>query len=177
MRAFACVTGVVDSGQPEVVDAVAAVYGQSFRRLVGVVALAADSRSDAEECVQEAFVRLLGKWSTVSTYDDPEAWVRHVAFRLLSNRRRNARAALRGLVRHGPPADGRAPDGDRLDVAAALADLPLSQRQVVVLHHLLGYSIVEVSDVLRVPAGTVKSRLARGHAALAPLLTEESRHA
>lgn len=155
----------------------AAVYGRSFCRLVGVVGLAADSPSDAEECVQEAFLRLLGKWSTVSTYEDPEAWVRHVAFRLLSNRRRNARAALRGLVRHGPPADGRAPDGDRLDVAAALADLPLSQRQVVVLHHLLGYSIVEVSDVLRVPAGTVKSRLARGHAALAPLLTEESRHA
>ncbi|WP_432828781.1 RNA polymerase sigma factor [Dactylosporangium sp. CA-092794] len=47
-------------------DAVADLYSASYGRLVGVVALVAESRADAEECVQEAFVRLLGRWDRVS---------------------------------------------------------------------------------------------------------------
>jgi RNA polymerase sigma-70 factor (ECF subfamily) len=40
------------------------------------VGAVAQDRQEAEEAVQDAFVRLIGQWSKVSKYDDPEAWVR-----------------------------------------------------------------------------------------------------
>jgi RNA polymerase sigma-70 factor (ECF subfamily) len=150
------------------------LYADCYSRLVGVVAVAAADRGTAEEVVQEAFLRLLPRWSQISRYDDPEAWVRKVAFRLLSNRRRRAQNKIRALVRTGSPPIGRPPSGDRVDVARALATLPLAQRQVIVLHHLLDLPLDEVATELGVAVGTVKSRLARGRAALEPLLREEA---
>ena len=80
---FAGVCGVSDltAGSAE---AVRDLYQGCYPRLVAVVALAADSRAEAEECVQEAFIRLLREWPTVSQFDNPEAWTRRVALRLLS---------------------------------------------------------------------------------------------
>ena len=162
---------------PDIQRDVRDLYEASYSRLVSVVAVAAGSRGDAEEVVQEAFVRLLRQWTRVSRYDDPEAWVRHVAFRLLSNRRRKARNGVRAVLRLGRAADVGEPSGDRVDVAEAMRALPLPQRQVVVLHHLVGLEVSEVAAALGVPEGTVKSRLSRARAALAMLLTEEQAHA
>jgi len=161
------------AARPDAHDAVRELYAACYGRLVGMVALAAGSRAEAEECVQEAFVRLLGHWSRVSRYDDPEAWLRQVAFRLLANRMRKARNGVRALLRHGPPGGTPQPSADRVDVAQALARLPLGQRQVVVLHYLVGLDVAEVARVLGTASGTVKSRLARAREALAPLLREE----
>jgi RNA polymerase sigma-70 factor, ECF subfamily len=57
-----------------------------------------------------------------------------------------------------------------LDLRDALAALPLGQRQVIVLHHLVGLPVEEVARELRLATGTVKSRLARGRAAMAGTL-------
>jgi RNA polymerase sigma-70 factor, ECF subfamily len=68
---------------------------------------------------------------------------------------------------------GRAADPDAdtaLDVAAALATLPVEQRAALVLVDLQGYGVDEAAAILEVPAGTVKSRCARGRARLVPLL-------
>lgn len=165
-------TGVTTS-----TEGLAELYSASYPRLVGVLALAAGSRPEAEEVVQEAFVRLLKAWPAVSAYDDPEAWVRKVSFRLLSNRLRTARNGIRAVVRLGGPPPAPAPTGDRVDTARALATLPVGQRQVVVLHHLVGLSVDEVAAELGIAGGTVKSRLSRARAALDPLLREEARHA
>lgn len=148
-----------------------ALYAASYARLVGILSLVAASRHEAQDVVQEAFARLLPRWSTVGAYDDPEAWVRKVAFRLLSNRFRAARRLVSGDATDGAGAPG--PDGERLDLVRSLARLPLGQRQVIVLHHLFDLSVAEVAHELGVPAGTVKSRLSRGRAALAPLLRED----
>jgi RNA polymerase sigma-70 factor (ECF subfamily) len=150
-----------------------AFYAGSYARLVSTVALASGSRADAEEVVQEAFLRLLPRWSKVSGYDDPEAWVRTVAFRLLSNRARGARRALAALGRRpaDEPDDGPGPEG--LDLRRALRSLPMPQRQVVVLHYLLDLPVEEIATQLGVPTGTVKSRLSRARTALAPLLAED----
>lgn len=155
-------------------DAVAELYAASFSRLVGVVALAAASRGEAEECVQEAFVRLLRDWPKVSRYDDPEAWVRLVAFRMLSNRKRKTRNGIRALLRIGSAESVAGPSVDRVGVQTALASLPVGQRQVVALHYLLDMDLEEIGRVLDVPSGTVKSRLSRARTALAPLLSEEN---
>ncbi|MFG2043983.1 RNA polymerase sigma factor [Dactylosporangium sp. NPDC048998] len=157
-------------------EGVSDLYAACYRRLVGVVALVADGHAEAEECVQEAFVRLLGRWQHVSRLESPEVWLRTVAFRLVSNRRRKARHAVRALWRHGPAADEPAPSADRMDLIQALRALPVGQRQAVVMHHLLGLSIDETAEALKVAPGTVKSRLSRARSALAGLLREEAMH-
>jgi RNA polymerase sigma-70 factor, ECF subfamily len=58
----------------------------------------------------------------------------------------------------------------RLDVDAALARLPEEFRVAVVLRDLCGLSYSDIGAVLRVPVGTVRSRIARGRASLVPLL-------
>jgi RNA polymerase sigma-70 factor (ECF subfamily) len=148
------------------------LYAAAYGRLVGILAVAAGDRDEAEELVQEAFVRLLPRWPKISRYDDPEAWVRKVAFRLLANRLRRRRLARRLQLRARPeyaPTEA----GDALDVSRALATLTFNQRQVVVLHHLLDLPVDQVATELGVPVGTVKSRLARARMALMPLLGAE----
>jgi RNA polymerase sigma-70 factor (ECF subfamily) len=148
------------------------LYATSYLRLVSTVGAIYGDRHEAEEAVQEAFVRLLGSWSKVSAYDDPEAWVLKVALRQASNRRRKALNGLRAALRHGPPSDVPGPTAVRVDLDRALAALPEQQRAVVVLRRI-GLDADAIADVLGVPVGTVKSRLARARAGLAPLLRED----
>lgn len=122
-------------------------------------------------------MRLLREWPKVSRYDDPEAWVRLVAFRMLSNRRRKTRNGVRVLLRVAAAEPVAGPTVDGVGVRTALASLPVGQRQVVVLHYLLDMDLDEISRVLAVPSGTVKSRLSRARTALAPLLSEENARA
>lgn len=148
------------------------LYAASYSRLVGVVGAVCGDQHEAEEAVQEAFVRLMGSWLKVSQYDDPEAWVRKVALRQVSNRRRKALNGLRAALRHGPPADVSEPTAAKVDAERALAALPGHQRAVVVLHSL-GLDTDAIADALGIPIGTVKSRLARARAVLSPLLRED----
>lgn len=148
------------------------LYAASYARLVGVVGAVCQDRDEAEEAVQEAFVRLMGSWTKVSRYDDPEAWVRKVALRQVSNRRRKALNGLRAALKHGPLPDVPEPSPASIDTDRALAGLPEQQRAVVVLHRL-GLDPDAIADALGVPLGTVKSRLARARSALSPLLRED----
>ena len=150
------------------------LYVAAYPRLVRILTAAAGDSQEAEDVVQEAFVRLLSRWRRVSSYDDPEAWVRLVAFRLLSNRARRARLKLASAGQAGS-ASSAATDAVHasVDMSRALAALPPVQRHAVVLHHVLGLSVEEVATTLRIPVGTVKSRLSRGRRALAPLLVSQ----
>ena len=75
-----------------------------------------------------------------------------------------AGARTRGAVELG---DGVAA---RLDIDAALATLSTEHRVVVVLRDLCTLDYAEIAEVLDVPPGTVRSRIARGRAALAEAL-------
>ena len=153
-------------------DDLASFYAAVYPRLVAVVALTTGSRSEAEEAVQDAVVALLPRWNAVHTYDDPEAWLRRVAMRKAISRWRRARTASAVLVRLGPARDVPAPSAHDVDLQRALARLPVPQRQVLVLHYVVGLSVDEIARELGVASGTVKSRLSRGRAALAPDLEE-----
>jgi RNA polymerase sigma-70 factor (ECF subfamily) len=61
----------------------------------------------------------------------------------------------------------------RLDIDAALARLPTEFRAPVVLRDLCTLSYDEIADVLAIPPGTVRSRIARGRAALADMLRDD----
>jgi RNA polymerase sigma-70 factor, ECF subfamily len=58
----------------------------------------------------------------------------------------------------------------RLDVQAALAQLPEAQRMALVLVDMHGLRIAEAASILNVAEGTIKSRCARGRASMVPLL-------
>lgn len=158
-----------DSGPPGWQE----LYAASYRRLVATVGAVCGDRGEAEDAVQDAFVALLGAWTTLARYDDAEAWVRRVALNRVSNRRRKARNGLRAALRLGPPPDVPGPTGTAVDVERALAALPQQQRAVVVLHRL-GLDSAAIAQELDIPAGTVKSRLARARSVLAPLLREDA---
>jgi RNA polymerase sigma-70 factor (ECF subfamily) len=99
--------------------------------------------------------------------------VRKVAFRrAIDQRRRNARQ-LRALLRLGPPPSVPSVGADHVDLVRALRKLPPAQREVVVLHYVAGLAVDRVAAELGLPVGTVKSRLARGRAALGQHLRVE----
>ncbi|GAA0795092.1 RNA polymerase sigma24 factor [Spirilliplanes yamanashiensis] len=137
-------------------------------------------RQEAQDVVQEAFCRALARWSSVSRYDDPVAWVRRVAWNLAVSRWRRARTALGFLRRQRvaePQVDGPSPE--RVALVRALATLPGVQRRAMVLHYLADLTVAEIAQREGVAEGTVKSWLHRGRAALAvqlrPTGTEVSR--
>lgn len=150
-------------------SSVAVLYQATYARLVGVLTLACGSRGEAEEVVQDAFVRLIPRWSRVSRYEDPEAWVRGVAFRLARSRWRRRVTAAKALPMLSSRDHVPGPTGDGVDVLRVLAALPHKHREVLVLHHALGLPVEQVAADLDLPVGTVKSRLSRARAAAAAL--------
>ena len=146
-------------------------YEAYYPRLVRLLLVATGSRGEAEDVAQEAFIALLPRWSAVREYDDPEAWVRLVAFRLAGRRRQRVSRLLR--LHRGERAEVVAPpDADQVDLDAALATLSPQHRAVVALHYFADLPVADVSRVLDIPVGTVKSRLSRARTALGPLLIE-----
>ncbi|MQA93105.1 MAG: RNA polymerase sigma factor SigM [Streptosporangiales bacterium] len=82
-------------------------------------------------------------------------------------------ATLDVVARGQDPHGGIDPTGASdaaMDVAAALATLPVEQRAALVLVDMMGYPVDEVARILEVAVGTVKSRCARGRARLLPHL-------
>jgi RNA polymerase sigma-70 factor (ECF subfamily) len=141
-----------------------------YPRLVGQLTLLTGNREDAQEIASDAFVRLLPRWNKIATFEDPEAWLRTVAHRLAISRWRRTKVAAAGLVQLPHAHEVAGPDGINVDLTRALSQLPLGQRQVLVMHHVVGLPLEQIATELGVAVGTVKSRLGRGRAALAMTL-------
>jgi RNA polymerase sigma-70 factor (ECF subfamily) len=150
-----------------------AFYTATYDRLVGQLLLVVGSLEEAEDVVQEAFVRACGRWSHVRDYQVPEAWVRRVALNLASSGLRRARRRAALLVRLGPAADVPALSVDAVALTRTLRKLPRRGREALVLHHLAGLSVQEIAAELGIPEGTVTARLSRARARLARLLAAE----
>jgi RNA polymerase sigma-70 factor, ECF subfamily len=161
------------------VELVREVYDASYCRLVTQLTGVTGSLAEAEDVVQEAFVRAVTHAGTVRRADNPEAWLRRVAVNVARSRLRRARR-WNGLVPRLVGHDERVPAADLADDLAAdrvalmdaLRRLPGAQREAIALHHLADLPVHEVAATLGVPTGTVKARLSRGRAALAALLGE-----
>jgi len=137
----------------------------------------------AEELTQQTFERCYRHWHKARA-GDPLVYAR----RVLANLRIDAWRRTRREVLTGPdelPQDdvrvaraaARMPTrtvDDRDAVVRALLRLPLKQRRVVVLRHLLDLSESEVSSELGIPLGTVKSTASRGLAHLRAILDIDS---
>lgn len=150
-------------------------YSASFRRLVGQLTAMTANSAEAQDAVQEAFVRAWSHRGKLDTGGSPEAWVRATAWRIAVSRWQRARLGsllLTRSQRHAPVADG--PNPDRVALIEALRQVPAEQRRALVLHHLCDRTVAEIAAETGVPVGTVKARLARGRAALAPYLRDQA---
>lgn len=149
-------------------------YTASFRRLTNQVYAMIGDRDEAQECVQEAFVRAWAHRRKLAKADHPEAWVRTTAYRLAVSRwRRTVRSRGQGDRAMAPATASPGPDETHVALVSALRQLPAAQRQAVVLHHIADLSVHAVASEVGVPEGTIKARLSRGRAALAALLSDD----
>lgn len=149
------------------------MYDRAYSRLVGQLYGICGDLAEAEDVVQEAFVRAVSLGRRFDRLDNPEAWLRTVAVNEARTRHRRRalgerlgrRSATLGPARH--PAEL---SDDRVELVAALRSLPVAQREALALHYLADLPVHEVAQTLDVPIGTVKARLSRGRAALARAL-------
>lgn len=139
-------------------------------RLVRAVALVAADAQEAQDCVQEAYVRAATRWPQVRRADSPEAWVRRVALNLALDGHRRRRVRERWLQRQAV-VPLPAPGDSVVDVVRAVRSLPRAQQEVVVLHHLLDLPVADVARELGRSENTVKTQLVRARARLGELLT------
>ncbi|SCF17142.1 SigE family RNA polymerase sigma factor [Micromonospora mirobrigensis] len=152
-----------------------AFYTATARRVVHHVYAYCGNLAEAQDVAQEAYARAWQRWSTVGDYEDPEGWVRTVAWRLSANRHRGLLRWFAARSRLGRTADVPGPNPDRVALLDALRRLPEAQRRVVVLHHLEDLPVAEIARRTGMPAGTVKVYLSRARAALATLLGDDER--
>ena len=160
----------------------------SHREELYAVALRyARDAKDAEDLVQETFMRAFAAWEQFRQGTNCRAWLFRILTNNFINEYRRVDRERRWLSRTGPLMSSltcRAasdPEGvlhDLLvgdEVVAALATLPDDFRKVVVLADLHGLSYREVAQQLDCPLGTVMSRLHRGRRMLSLHLQDYAR--
>lgn len=136
--------------------------------MVRAAFLLTGSQHDAEDLVQDALVRIVGRWRRVAAADDPVAYANRILLNVfLSGRERRWRGEVpHASVPEEPGAGeyGRVDDRDRL--RRALLTLPPRQRAAVVLRHYEQRSEAQTASSLGCSVGTVKSLTSRGLAQL-----------
>jgi RNA polymerase sigma-70 factor (sigma-E family) len=142
--------------------------------LLRVALLLSGDRNHAEDLVQTTFERTYRAWHRARD-TDPRAYARKVLVNLRIDRWRGARrevlTSLDTLPQRATPSHADTVDGHN-EVVRILTELPLAQRRVVVLRHLLDLTEAETARELAISIGTVKSQNARALARLRTLLTE-----
>ena len=148
----------------------------------------ANSREDAEELVQETYVRAFRSWASFQPGTNLRAWL----LRILTNlnidrgRRQQRTPQIQALEAndyylYDKLADdtGGVTDEDRVverlsqdDIVAALAEVSHDFRDVIVLVDIGDFSYADAAQILDIPVGTVMSRLHRGRRILKGALAE-----
>jgi RNA polymerase sigma-70 factor (ECF subfamily) len=151
-------------------DAVAELFARHWDAAYRAAYWIVHDAAAAEDIAQEAFLAAVGALDRFDRRRPFAPWLRRVvANRAIDHAR--ARTARREVGLEG--AAGRAaPELEPVDqhLLAALADLPVDQRAVVVMRHVLGCTPRQIATALELPQGTVNSRLRRGLDALAEVL-------
>ena len=148
------------------------LYAVSFQRLVGQLYAMIGDQSEAQDAVQEAFVRAWARRGKIDRNGAPEAWVRVTAWRIAVSRWRRARDGTRLGSLAARPESTAGPTPDRVAFSDALRKVSAEQRRAAGPYHLCDLTVDQIAAETGVRAGTVKARLARGRAALAPYLRE-----
>ena len=131
---------------------------------------------DADDLAQETFVAAWSELSRYRGYSSLRSWLCGIAYRKrLSQRRSQRRSRERDAVFAAASGQGATlgDADDRLDLARAMAELPIEQRAAVSLCLAADFSHAEAAAALKLPLGTVKSHITRGRAKLLSALSRE----
>lgn len=142
-----------------------ALVTQNENRLYRAALAILGDPHEAEDAVQDAFVRYLEK--APESLENPSAWLTRV---LVNGCKSRLRLAWR---RVGPlPETLPAPGPEEREELEELFSLPPEDRAVIHLHYYDGFSTGEIAQMLGQRPGTVRSRLSRARERLRKLLTE-----
>jgi RNA polymerase sigma-70 factor, ECF subfamily len=141
-------------------------YRANYGKITAIVTAMLGDRYEAEDVTQEAFARALARWPRLARYELPEAWVRRVALRLaIDHGRRLRRTSGLAAKLLGARRSQESEPADSLPFTAlglALLQLPLRERETLVLHYVADLPVEQIARERGVPSGTVKGRLAAG---------------
>ena len=134
-----------------------AFYDAERRTLFRRLWLITGNRAEAEELMQDAFLRVWERWERVGAMDDPVGYLYRTAMNLFRKRYRRAVLAIRRSIGLAPSRDDFADADDRETVQRVLSTLPPRQRAALVLTEMLGFTADEAGRALGVQASTVRS--------------------
>jgi RNA polymerase sigma-70 factor (ECF subfamily) len=143
-------------------------------RVYGICRRVLGNHDDALDATQEALLAIARRVGTFDGRSQFTTWMYRVASNAAIDeaRRRNRRPTPSEHEVDRPTTAAPVADvvADRVDIDAALAGIPPEFRAAVALRDLAGLDYAEIAAILDVPPGTVRSRIARGRAALADRL-------
>ena len=169
---------VIDRARNGDLDAFESIVRARMDAVYRLTSAILGDQADARDAAQETFV---AAWHELPRLREPEkfeAWLQRVA---VNESRMTLRARARRRVREIPSSEvaalaTHAPLNDRSDASlldAAMLELPIEQRALLVLHHLEGRPLAEIAGLLEIPIGTAKSRLFHARRALETALRAE----
>jgi RNA polymerase sigma-70 factor (ECF subfamily) len=152
----------------------------SISRLYGIAQLILRDPDRAWDATQEA---LVASWRDLSALRDPDrfdAWLYRILVRTCRREARRVRQRRMVEVRELPLAERARSDElpglfDRDQLERAFRRLGVEERAIVVLHHVEGFPLTEIAEILGLPLGTVKSRLHRGIRTIRAALDADAR--
>jgi RNA polymerase sigma-70 factor (ECF subfamily) len=161
-------------------EALAALVDQYATTLFRVAFSVLRNQSDAEDAVQEAFLRVLRHRETLGEIRDHRVWLIRIVWNIVLDRKRRAKTRpetddvaelARVLPASGLTAEQRAAAAQHhAHVLACVEKLPSREREVMMLSAFEELSSVEIAEVLDVTESSVRSRLFRARNLLAELL-------
>jgi RNA polymerase sigma-70 factor, ECF subfamily len=142
------------------------------RPLFGALSLVTGNRSEAEEIMQDAFLKVWERWERVSGLENPDAYLFRVAMNIFRNRLRRASLAARKALSLAPSADDLAAVEDRDEVIRWLRPLPPRQRAAIVLTIYFDYSSDEAARILGIRPSTVRALATQARAGVRQALED-----
>lgn len=127
------------------------------------------SATDREDAVAEAIRRAWEKRGSLRDERYMQTWI----IRILINVCRNTYRRRRREVPVDPLPEREAPRSGDPELRGAVLQLPEHLRLPIVLHYTDGYEVAEIARMLRLPSGTVKTRMRKARALLKAMLSEE----
>lgn len=132
-------------------------YADHYTTIARALSITLGDAAWGQEAADEAMTRAYDKWSTIAAYNNPAGWCYRVGLNW-------ARSWHRKMSRRLPWKDDgvELPNTPDVTLDAALAELDLKYRSVVVCRYLLDWSTEDTAEALELAPGTVKSRLSTG---------------
>ena len=144
-----------------------ALFLDVHERLYRALYFITGSSADAEELMQDAFLKLWERWDRLDTIEDPIGYLFRVALNGVRMRARRARMATRKIL--PATAGARDPFDDvnlQEDVRRMLRGITPRQRTAIVLTEIFGYSSEQAARIMSIQPTTVRALASQGRAAL-----------